>query len=764
MSHDLDIDALNGFIDESNDSLQGIEADFIALENDPGNIDIINKIFRPVHSLKGNSGFFGLTNINKFSHRLENLLDATRKGEILVNKQIIDILLNGVEFLQQMLDRAQQDPTDVAYRPDEKDFLKELESFQAPQAFGSVQSVINLEKHINDLMDLGLSIHDHPIIAGLLDKIEKANLEIAKIIEEKKNEGPDSLYSPDYNYWLNDADYTDQIDQLGEASGLLSQNTPLSKELLLSFSQALDEIAKGLKQSKKKIKELDELFSMRNFLDDALMVSNGEYNTTCRHLINAVIECFEAKPKKSSSRLGEILVEQNLVTEAQINDALGQQKKIGELLVEKGIIKEDDLKAALKIQDKRALDAHIKESKTVEKSKTIRIDQSKLDSFANSVGGLYINLDSINFLKKQLEQTQADFTIISRFDSTINSLDEQIEKLHEDIMNIRRVPVKSLFQRFPKVVRQLSATLNKDIKFNLLGEETVIDKDLLEKIENPLVHILRNSLDHGIELPAERTAVGKPPQGNLTVRASADENNVYIVIEDDGKGIDPRKMKEIALKKQFMSPEELASLSDKDLVNLIFKPGFSSAEKISDVSGRGVGMDVVMAGLNECNGSILVDSETGKGTKVSFTIPLTKTLVTMDAMIAECGAETYAIPSDDITTVIETQNIIPLLAESNCIAYDDSILRLVELNTFYYPKAQSALENESPKVVVVSTKHGLGLLVDRIISHQKIVAKDFRDGYKQLKKVEGIAGYTIMGNEDIILITDVKKIAERAEQ
>jgi two-component system chemotaxis sensor kinase CheA len=763
MQYDVDPDALRGFIDESNDSLQGIEADFIALEEDPSNAEIINRIFRPVHSLKGNSGFFGLTNINKFSHRLENLLDACRKGEILINKKIIDILLRGIEYLQGMLDRAQQNPSEVAFLPEEKDFLSQVEGVQPIAATGSIQSVITLEHLLHEFLDLGQNIHAHPLIPGLLDQIEKANIDLQSIIAAKKQKGPSSAYSSSSQYFLGDKNFSSQMAQFGLILDLLEDKKAASKELLLTFAQALAQVSEALQGNPAIAGELDELSAMRNFLDDALMVASNEYNTLCRNLLNSVIGCFEAKAQVGSARLGEILVEQQLVSEAQISVALGQQKKIGELLVEQGVIQENDLKKALAIQDKRTLDAHLKETKIGEQTKTIRIDQTRLDNFANSVGGLYISLDSLNFLKTQMEANFAgNLGLVTRFDGIITALDEQLEKLHTNIMSIRRVPVKSLFQRFPKVVRQLSTSLCKEVHFTISGEETVIDKDLLEKIENPLVHILRNSLDHGLESPSARKESGKSEQGNLMLHARADENNVYITIEDDGLGIDPRKMKEIALKKEFMTAEELDRFSDRELINLIFKPGFSSAEKVSEVSGRGVGMDVVMSGLNACNGSIQLDSIVGKGTTVLLTVPLTKTLVTKDAMLVKSGQETYAIPSDEVTTVIETENVIPLLAENNCIAYDDAILRLIEVNTFFYPNASSALADPNNKIVVVCKPHGVGLLVDSILSHQKIVAKEFGDGYKKLQKINGICGYTIMGNDDIILIADIKEIAEHA--
>lgn len=760
MQYDVAPDALRGFIDESNDSLQGIEADFIALEDDPGNGEIINRIFRPVHSLKGNSGFFGLTNINKFSHRLENLLDGCRKGEILINKKVIDLLLKGVEYLQAMLDRAQHDPAAVAFLPEEKEFLAQVEAVQPIAATGSIQSVITLEKLLHEFLELGQNIHAHPMISGLLDHIEKANIDLQTIIAAKKQKTPCSAFSPDCRYFLGDRDFSGQLAQFGLVLALLEEKKAADKEQLLGFAQALAQVGDALQGNRGIAGELAELLAMRNFLDDPLMVASDEYNTLCRNLLNSVIGCFEARAK--GGRLGEILVEQQLVSETQISAALDRQKKIGELLLAQGIIQEKDLKKALAIQNKRTLDAHLRESRNGEQTKTIRIDQARLDNFAESVGGLYISLDSLNFLKKQLAANLTDLRLAARFDGIIHALDEQLERLHADIMSIRRVPLKSLFQRFPKVVRQLSASLAKEVCFTISGEETVIDKDLLEKIENPLVHILRNSLDHGLEAPEARRKAGKPEQGSLTLQARADENNVYLVIADDGQGIDPRKMREVARDKGFLPEEELARLSDKELIRLIFRPGFSAAEKVSEVSGRGVGMDVVMNGLKECGGEIRLDSTVGRGTTVSLTVPLTKTLVTKEAMLAESGEETYAIPSEEITTVIETENLIPLLAENRGIAYDGAILRLVELNTFFYPQASSTLADPSHKIVVVCKSHGIGLLVDRILSHQKIVAKEFGEGHRKLRKIEGICGYTIMGNDDIVLIADIKKIAEHA--
>ena len=759
MAADVDLVALKGFIDESTDSMQTIESDFIALEHDPSNPEIINRIFRPVHSLKGNSGFFGLTNINKFSHRLENLLDAARNNKLLVSREIIDVLLAGIDFLRSMLDRATTDPSDTTLRPEEQEFLADLEKYKPQEASGSIQSVLDLETLLHSCLDFGITPQDNSMISGLLGQIAKTNDALRKLITDRSKPAEKSAYSPELLYFHKDKEYTGLIQAFGKVFEVLSSRNPVEGELLQSFSESLQQFREVFKDTPL-TKEIDELAAMGNFMDDVLMAANDEFISNTCGLINRILTSFERKHiSGDSQKLGEILMEQGLVSKEQLDSALGKQKKVGELLVEEGVIGQDALQKALTIQEKRLLDAHLKKGTTAETTKTIRIDQDRLDSFANSVGELFIGLDSVNFIRKLLEESQVDFTTLSKFDAAIATLDERVERLHDNIMGIRRVPVKALFQRFPRVVRQLAASLGKEIDLRLVGEDTVIDKDLLEVIENPLVHILRNSLDHGLETTKLRQQLGKNKEGLLEISATSDENNVYISVADDGQGIDPQRMKATAIKKGFLTQEEADLLPDRELINLIFKPGFSSAEKVSDVSGRGVGMDVVMAGLRASNGAIHVDSTVGAGTTVRLTIPLTKTLVTKEAMIAESGGQQYIIPSDEITTVIETDTTIPLLDTEQCISHDGAILRLVDLNTFFYPEGKERAHSDR-HVIVVCKEYQVALRVDQIISHQKVVAKEFGSGYKRLRNINGISGYTILGNEDIILIVDIKRIAE----
>ncbi len=375
------------------------------------------------------------------------------------------------------------------------------------------------------------------------------------------------------------------------------------------------------------------------------------------------------------------------------------------------------------------------------------------------MGELYINIDSFGFIKKQLEQTDVDTAIIAGMANTITSLDDKLVKLQNDVMSVRKVPLDNLFRRFPKVIRQLAGSLDKKISFKITGEKTVVDKDLVEAIENPLVHILRNSADHGIETPEERVAKGKSEQGVLELIASTDQYNVIFTIKDDGKGIDPQLMKKTALKKGFMSEAELESLNDRELVNLIFKPGFSTAEKISDVSGRGVGMDVVMSTLEKTNGKVNVDSVVDKGSTVLVTIPLTRTLVTKDALIFRSDKQLFAVPSEDVTTTIYPENnIVSLPHDEGGIAYNDSIIKLVDVNNYYFSMPKKELKDKSSFVIIICEKYKVALIVDQIFGHQQIVVKVFGNDFIYLDNIPGVSGYTILGNEDIVLIADLEKM------
>lgn len=655
----VDHEMLQEFIDESLEALESAGGNFIKLEKDPENAEIINAIFRPIHSLKGSSGFFGLTNINKFSHRLENLLDQVRKGELILSREIVDLLLQGVDFLEKMMLRLRQDSADTAFKPEEEQLLEVIENYRPAPVGGTIKTLIELQQILQQAVDKGVDIYAHSTISEMLNKVERSKSSISILLEE------------------------------------LTSN------------------------------------------DAAAIIAEKE------------------------GRLGEILLAQNKISPEQLHNALGKQRKLGEILMEEGSVSPVDIQRAVE-QQTRNLTPTAQPNKPEAADKTIRISQSKIDQFAESIGELFINLDSFNYLKKLMESSETSYELMTKFTATVSTFDEMVSELHESVMEIRKVPFNSLVQRFPKVVRQLAASVAKDIDLVIKGEETVIDKDLIEKMENPLVHILRNSIDHGIESPERRLAVGKNRQGIIEIGARVDEDFVHIIISDDGAGINPEKMKQVALKKGAVPAEELERYSDNQLINLIFAPGFSSAEKVSDISGRGVGMDVVLSGLRECNGEIDVSSTINKGTTITIKIPLTKTLVAKDAMIIRVDEHIFAIDSREIDTTIEANvRINELVGEQRTIQVNDKPHQVVDLHGFFFPGEPTKESREqSPRAFIVSESLRLALLADQVISHQKIVVKDFSRGYIKLRAIRGVNGYSILGNQDIALLIDMDGLKE----
>ncbi|MEA2083666.1 MAG: chemotaxis protein CheA [Thermodesulfobacteriota bacterium] len=767
MEYEQDLKALQGFVDETNESLEDIEAAFVRLETDPSDLEIINKIFRPVHSMKGNSGFFGLTNINKFSHRMEDLLDMIRNHKVTIDRDVIDALLIGVEYLQKMLDRVMEDPYDVTLRPDEEDFLEQrIKKYKPDEVTGSAKSIIDLENLLEEAEKKGVNIHENHLILNVLNQVEKFNEDIRTLLKNHEESESFTAYSPERSYFFKGADYTEHVRNLGEVASVLAEKRTVTGDRMTTYAAALKIIRDAFEDNEEAQSAVTELADLSGFFDDELLTTNDEFVMNCRKATNDVISFFETRggEEDENLKLGGILVEQKILSETELSEALGKQERVGEILVRDGVLKEEELQKALRIQDSRILEKHVNEQKetkqeTKQETKTIRIDQSKLDSFADTVGELYINVDSFGFLKKQLEQTEVDTAIVARMTNTITSLDDKLVKLQNDVMSVRKVPLDNLFRRFPKVIRQLAGSLDKNINFKMTGEKTVVDKDLVEAIENPLVHILRNSADHGIETPEERVSKGKPEQGILELIASTDEYNVFFTIKDDGKGIDPQLMKKTALKKGFMSEAELETLNDQELVNLIFKPGFSTAEKISDVSGRGVGMDVVMSTLERTNGTVNVDSVLDKGSTVLVKIPLTRTLVTKDALIFRSDKQLFAVLSEDVTTTVYPENnIVNLLHDEGGISYNDSIIKLVDVNNYFFSMPKKKLKDKSFFVIIICEKYKIALIVDQIFSHQQIVVKVFGNDSIYLDNIPGVSGYTILGNEDIVLIADLEKM------
>jgi two-component system chemotaxis sensor kinase CheA len=388
-------------------------------------------------------------------------------------------------------------------------------------------------------------------------------------------------------------------------------------------------------------------------------------------------------------------------------------------------------------------------------SSTIRVDHEKLDHLMNLIGELIINRNRYSMLARQLEDNSTDISIIAHnLTETTYAMARISDDLQDTIMKVRMVPVASVFSRFPRLVRDLSRKSGKEVELIMEGEETELDKSVVEVIGDPLVHLIRNSVDHGIEPEDVRVERGKPAKGNVWLRAFYKGNSVAIEIEDDGKGIDPEKMREVAIRKGIITPEEAKALDDREAMELIFAPGFSSAEVITAISGRGVGMDVVRTNIKNLKGSINISSEVGKGTKFTLSLPLT--LAIIDALMVIVDNETYAIPLDAVseTTKIESERLTDVKGRK-AVTLRGEVLGVVSLGEFLGLK-NSMDETEILNVVVIQDNdRRLGLVVDRLLERQEIVIKPLG---AYLGDVKGISGATIMGDGSVILILDPHEI------
>jgi two-component system chemotaxis sensor kinase CheA len=384
------------------------------------------------------------------------------------------------------------------------------------------------------------------------------------------------------------------------------------------------------------------------------------------------------------------------------------------------------------------------------------VDHEKLDRLMELIGELIINRNRFSMMARQLESINIPEvgSIAQNLTETTYAMARISDDLQDTIMKVRMVPVASVFSRFPRLVRDLSRKSGKEVELLMEGDETELDKSVVEVIGDPLVHLIRNSVDHGVEPEEVRREQGKAPKGRVWLRAFYKGNSVAIEVEDDGKGIDPEKMREVAVRKGIITPEEARQLDERESMELIFAPGFSSAEVVTDISGRGVGMDVVRTNIKTLKGSINISSEVGKGTKFTLSLPLT--LAIIDALMVNVDSETFAIPLDAVseTTKIESERLTDVKGRK-AVTLRGEVLGIVSLAEFL-GLADNMDKQELLNVVVIQdNERRLGLVVDHLLERQEVVIKPLGS---YLGDIKGISGATIMGDGSVILILDPHEI------
>lgn len=718
------------FLLECGELLTAMEEALLQMEDTPSDPDSINAIFRAAHTIKGTGGVFGFDFVESFTHVVENVLDKVRDNEIQVDSNLVAILLSCRDHMETLVTKAvaddQLDEDDKALDKKLRDGLntylgvstqQEDTSTEAATDNGSVMAEQNTV--IESKNNTQMVISDNWHISLRFDKDVLQN-------------GMDPLSFIRY------------LQRLGQIIHVttLFDDFPDFNEFDAELCYLGFEIDLATDADKEKIEQVFEFVREMCSIDILPPRAN----------IQQYAEVIQSLPEEDM-RIGEILIASGSLTERELDDALNSQSQskggsngdestpIGEVLVEQKIVHEETINLALDKQNKTKMNKSAVQN-------VLRVDAEKLDSLINLVGELVISGAASNML--------ANNTGDEQLIESMSSMHRLVEEIRDNALNLRMVPIGETFNRFKRVVRDVSQELGKEIKLNIDGADTELDKTVVEKIGDPLMHLVRNAMDHGIETAAERQAAGKSPQGNLQLNAYHDSGSIVIEVADDGKGLDRDKILTKAHEKGLISDGQV--LTDHEVYRLIFEAGFSTAEKVTNLSGRGVGMDVVRRNIEALRGTVDVNSNQYGGTTVSIRLPLT--LAIIDGFLVRIGDSSYVIPLDMVNECIELEKgKHENTGMHGYINLRDEVLPYLRLRDYFNEPCE---EKGMESIVVV--KYGTntaGFVVDELLGELQTVIKPMG---KILQNLKGVSGATILGTGHVAIILDVPNLVQHATQ
>ncbi|GAA8827891.1 chemotaxis histidine kinase/response regulator CheAY2 [Helicobacter pylori] len=652
---------MEDFLIEAFEMNEQLDQDLVELEHNPEDLDLLNRIFRVAHTIKGSSSFLNLNILTHLTHNMEDVLNRARKGEIKITPDIMDVVLRSIDLMKTLLVTIRDTGSDTNNGKENEieEAVKQLQAITSQNLEGAKET---------------LGAKETPK--------EEAKEEI------KENKTP-------------------------TAENPASDN-PLADEPDLDYANMSAEEVEA---------EIERLLNKRQEADKERRAQKKQ----------------EAKPKQEVAPKTETSKTETSKTETPKTETPKAPKT--------------------EIKTKAKADTEENKAPSIGVEQTVRVDVRRLDHLMNLIGELVLGKNRLIRIYSDVEERYDGEKFLEELNQVVSSISAVTTDLQLAVMKTRMQPVGKVFNKFPRMVRDLSRELGKSIELIIEGEETELDKSIVEEIGDPLIHIIRNSCDHGIEPLEERRKLNKPETGKVQLSAYNEGNHIVIKISDDGKGLDPVMLKEKAIEKGVISERDAEGMSDREAFNLIFKPGFSTAKVVSNVSGRGVGMDVVKTNIEKLNGIIEIDSEVGVGTTQKLKIPLT--LAIIQALLVGVQEEYYAIPlSSVLETVRISQDEIYTVDGKSVLRLRDEVLSLVRLSDIF--KVDAILESNSDVYVVIIglADQKIGVIVDYLIGQEEVVIKSL--GY-YLKNTRGIAGATVRGDGKITLIVDVGAMMDMAK-
>ena len=722
MSFDVDEEILQDFLIEAGEILELLQEQLVALENNPDDTDLLNAIFRGFHTVKGGAGFLGLSPMVDVCHEAENTFDLLRTGKRSVSANLMDVILQAVDAINSMFAQTQ---AGQPQSPAEPALLAQLKTLSAGELLASeMASEPQQQAPVENITPA------EPII-------EQAPVEL-NVVESSSATSPQGSGSIDD---IDDVEFEALLDAL-HGSGNGPGTTAASADDTSTSQSVSDDITDDEFESL-----LDELHGSGQFKTQSAAPAAVEVNISTVDSDEISDDEFErlldelhgsgSGPGSQSTPVTPVAAQtssQPVVTTQAITTA--QQKPVEA----EPVAKPQEVKPVAKVAPKPAGN-NMPQAET-----TVRVDTSRLDQIMNMVGELVLvrnRLLSLGVAREDEEMSKA-----------LANLDLVTADLQGAVMKTRMQPIKKVFGRFPRVVRDLARSLNKEIDLVMVGEDTDLDKNLVEALADPLVHLVRNSVDHGIEMPDAREANGKTRTGTITLSASQEGDHILLKIEDDGAGMDPEKLKGIAISRGVLDEDAAARMTDEEAYNLIFAPGFSTKVEISDISGRGVGMDVVKTRITQLNGSVYIDSEQGKGTRLEIKVPLT--LAIMPTLMVEVAEQVFALPLSSVNEIFHLDLTKTNVVDGQLtVIVRDKAVPLFYLEQWLSRKGLSFNHGDKQHGHVVIVQLGtiqVGFVVDALIGQEEVVIKPLGT---LLHGTPGMAGATITSDGGIALILDV---------
>lgn len=739
MGFEADEEILQDFLVESGEILELLSEQLVDLEQNPDDTDLLNAIFRGFHTVKGGAGFLQLDALVDCCHVAENVFDILRNGKRSVSSELMDVVLRALDAVNEMFDevRNRHDLT-----PADPQLLADLEKFAKPESEDEAAPAAPVEASVSEEVvsessaDQGGDITDDEF-EQLLDALDGDRPQAAQAEEV----APQEASSSESDDEITEEEFEKLLDELHGGSaptGAAPASEPASAETNSGSNDITDDEFEAL---------LDDLHGKGKFdsgklpEDQASATAGNEANSENSELITDdefenLLDSLHGQGKSPTESAGSVSKPPAPEPSPPTPEATSKPTPAPSAAAPKPAPKP---KAAI-----------AGKSESIATETTVRVDTKRLDDIMNMVGELVLVRNRL----KRLGDESTDEPL----QKAVSNLDVVTGDLQSAVMQTRMQPIKKVFGRFPRVVRDLARNLKKEVNLVLEGEETDLDKNLVEALSDPLVHLVRNAVDHGIEMPEIREQSGKPRIGQVVLSAQQEGDHILLAIDDDGAGMDPDVLRGKAVEKGLYDEDAAERLTDNECFNLIFAPGFSTKTEISDVSGRGVGMDVVKTKITQLNGTVNIDSEKGKGSRLTIKVPLT--LAIMPTLMVKLAEQSFAFP---LVSVVEIFHLdltkTNVVDGQECVVVRDNVYPLFYIKRWLVQGYYGSEGNESAHVVIVSVgTQKVGFVVDQLLGQEEVVIKPLGG---MLHGTPGMAGATITGDGTIALILDIPSLLQR---